>query len=185
MARSIDLPSNSDNAGSHETSGPAFLVCGTLRRPHGIHGEMIMELDTDFPEHLQPGRTLFLGKDHRAVTVESIRENNQTVLIKFTGIESPEAVGEYRNFTVFIKTEDLPPLPDGEYYYYQLLGMDVVDENDQPVGVVYDVLQTGANDVYVVHAPDGKEVLIPVIEDVVLKIDGGAKKIHVHLPEWA
>jgi 16S rRNA processing protein RimM len=185
MARSIDHSSKTNNAGSQETSGPAFLVCGYLRRPHGVHGEMIMELDTDFPEHLKPGRELFLGKTHQPVTIESFRANDQTVLIKFSGIDSPEAVGEFRNNTVFVKTDDLPSLPDGEYYYYQLMGLDVVDEKDQPVGFIFDILQTGANDVYVVHASDGSEILIPVIEDVVLKIDIKAKKIHVHLPEWS
>ncbi len=110
------------NSGS-PTGGPLYLSVGFLRRPHGVHGEIIMDLHTDFPERLRKGRKLFLGEAHKAVTLESIRTHGNGALIKFKGIDIPEDAGQFRNQWVYARTQDLPPLPEGQHYQHELLGI--------------------------------------------------------------
>lgn len=174
----------SKTAGSLIPGEPVYLIAGHLRRPHGIHGEMVMMLDTDFPEHLDDGKTVYIGKNYEPHIVESLRENNLTVLIKFIGIETPETAGFFRNQPVYVRSDELPPLQDGVYYYHQLIGLEVLDESGQMIGVLSDILETGANDVYIVTTPAKEEILLAAIPDVIRAIDIHAGKMHVHLPEW-
>ena len=76
---------------------------------------------------------------------------------------------------------DLPPLPDGDYYHHQVIGLDVVDEAGRLLGKVTEILETGANDVLLVRSEAGREILLPMIDDVVLEIALTDKLIRVHL----
>src|SRR5262245_21737562 len=145
---------------------PLYLSIGFLRRPHGVHGEIIMDLHTDFPERLRKGRRLFLGEGHKPLTLESVRPHGKGMLIKFKAIETPEDAGQYRNQWVYARTTDLPPLPDGQHYQHELLGMSVVDESENLLGTLTEIMETGANDVYVVKDDSGKEILLPNIPSV-------------------
>src|SRR5215207_4675309 len=92
---------------------PVYLTVGFLRRPHGLAGEIIMDLHTDFPERLKPGKTLLVGEKRTQLTVEGVREHQKGVLIKFNGVNTPEAAGQLRNQWVFVRASDVPPLPEG------------------------------------------------------------------------
>jgi len=162
---------------------PLYLSVGFLRRPHGLHGEIIMDLHTDFPERMKRGRKLFVGEEYKPMTLEAVREHGKGVLVKFKDIETPEDAGIYRNQWVFIKAKDAPPLPDGQIYQYELIGFKVVDENDNPLGTLTEILETGANDVYVVKDDSGKELLLPAIPSVILDLDTGRGLLKVHLLE--
>ena len=162
---------------------PLYLSVGFLRRPHGLQGEIIMDLHTDFPERMKIGRKLFIGEEYQPVTLTSVRPHQSGLLVKFKNIETPEDAGVYRNQWVFIKAKDAPPLPDGQIYQYELIGFNVVDEDDNPLGTLTEVLGTGANDVYVVKDEAGKELLLPAIPSVVLELDAGRRLIRVHLLE--
>jgi 16S rRNA processing protein RimM len=83
----------------------------------------------------------------------------------------PESAGELRNQMVYVRADDRPPLPEGEYYHHQLLGLDVVSEQGEYLGHLTQILGTGANDVYVIRPESGPELLLPAIESVVLDID--------------
>jgi 16S rRNA processing protein RimM len=157
--------------GSPQPGEPVFLVIGKLRRPHGIHGEMIMNILTDFPERLKNGMVVFVGDDHKPLKVKTWREHQKGLLVGFADYSTPEDVGILRNCLVFIKTKELPPLPKGEYYHHQVIGLRVVDETGAELGVVADVIATGANDVFLVKQKEGKEFLLPVIDQMVLNID--------------
>ena len=124
-----------------------------------------------------------MGEEHKPVTLESIRPHGHGVLIKFKTIDSPEGVGQFRNQWVYAKTKDLPGLPEGQHYQHELLGMDVVDEHGNPLGILKEIIETGANDVYVVKDDSGKELLLPNIPSVVLGLDFGRRLIKVHLLE--
>ncbi len=163
--------------------GPLYLSVGFLRRPHGLRGEIIMDLHTDFPERMKPGRKLFVGDEHKPMTLESVRVHAKGLLVKFKNIETTEAAGVFRNQWVFIKAQDASPLPEGKIYKYQLIGFKVVDENENPLGELVEVLETGANDVYVVKDDAGKEILLPAIPSVILDLDNGRRLIRVHLLE--
>jgi 16S rRNA processing protein RimM len=85
---------------------------------------------------------------------------------------------------VYVKVTDLPKLPDGEYYHHQLINLRVIDDKGQPLGVLTDILETGANDVYVVTTPAGQELLLPAIEGVIIQVDLEHQQIQVHPPDW-
>ena len=162
---------------------PLYLSVGFLRRPHGLHGEIIMDLHTDFPERMKPGRKLFVGDEHKPMTIEGVRVHAKGLLVKFKDIETTEAAGIFRNQWVFIKAQDASPLPEGKIYKYQLIGFKVVDEHGNPLGELVEVLETGANDVYVVRDEAGKELLLPAIPSVILDLDTGRRLMRVHLLE--
>lgn len=163
------------------TGEPDYLAVGFLRRPHGVTGEMLMDLHTDFPERLKPGRRLFLGEEHLPVTLVRARPHASGLLIKLEGVNNPEAAGKYRNTWLFVKTHDIPPLPNGQYYQHQIIGLKVVDENDKPLGTLTEILETGANDVYVVVREDGGELLLPAIPQVILDLRPEEGYLRVHL----
>lgn len=162
---------------------PLYLSVGFLRRPHGLNGEIIMDLHTDFPERMKIGRKLFIGEEYQPMTLTSVRPHQSGLLVKFKDIETPEDAGKYRNQWVFIKAKDAPPLPDGQIYQYQLIGFKVVDESENPLGTLAEILETGANDVYVVKDDSGKELLLPAIPSVILDLDTSRRLIRVHLLE--
>lgn len=157
-----------------------YLAVGFLRRPHGVMGEIIMDLHTDFPERLKPGRKLYLGPQHEAFTLGSVRNHGNGMLIKIRGCDTPESVGKYRNTWVYTKSTEVPALPEGQVYKYELIGLNVIDDSGNELGSVTEIIETGANDVYVVRA-DKKEILLPAIPDVILKVDMQKKLITVHL----
>lgn len=169
-------------SGSPSTGEPEYLLVGSLRRPHGVRGEMVMEVLTDFPERLKPETKVFVGPSRNPVVIEGARIHGEGLLIKFEGVGTPEEAGRYRNQAVYVTAGDRPPLPDGQFYEHQVIGFSVVeDESNELIGTLSGIMRTGANDVYVVARPDGSEVLLPVIASVVLKLDAGTRTIRVHL----
>ena len=162
---------------------PVYLVVGFLRRPHGVQGEIIMDLHTDFPERLRSGRKLLVGDEHKPMTIASTRPHARGMLMKFKGVETPEDVGQFRNQWVYVKATDVPALPEGQIYQYELFGFKVVDENDNPLGELVEIIETGANDVYVVKDDSGRELLLPAIPSVILDLDPARRLMRVHLLE--
>ncbi len=178
-------PASKNNIpGSPEQGEPVFLSIGKLRRAHGLKGEILMDVNTHFPDRIIAGRTYLIGTQHRPMQVESVRWANKNVLIKFVGIDTPEEMAIFRNQIVFIDSHELPQLPEGEYYHHQLLGLQVFNEAGEKLGIINEILETGANDVYVVKQENGEELLLPVIFDVVLSYHVEEGKIIVRLPEF-
>ncbi|WKZ48938.1 MAG: ribosome maturation factor RimM [Anaerolineales bacterium] len=162
---------------------PLYLSVGFLRRPHGVHGEIIMDLHTDFPERMKKGRKLFIGEEYKPMTLASVRPHQAGLLVKFKGVETPEEAGLYRNQWAFVKKADVPPLPEGTIYQHELIGFRVVDEGGNPLGELVEILETGANDVYVVRDDSGKEILLPAIPSVILDVEAGSRTLRVHVLE--
>ncbi|HEY2980962.1 MAG TPA: ribosome maturation factor RimM [Anaerolineales bacterium] len=171
---------NSGSSGS-PAGEPVYLAVGFLRRPHGVQGEIIMDLHTDFPERLKAGRKLFVGESHRAMKVAGLRPHGDGRLVRFEGVDSPEEAGIFRNQWVFIKAADAAPLPEGQLYQHQLYGLNVVDDQGRELGQLTEIIETGANDVYVVTDSTGREVLLPAIPAVILEIDAVQRVMRVHL----
>jgi 16S rRNA processing protein RimM len=158
-----------------------YLAIGFLRRPHGVVGEVIMDLHTDFPDRIKAGRKVYIGEKHEAFTIGSARTHGNGLLIKLRGFDSPEAVGRFRNQWMYVKSSEVPALPAGQHYKHELIGLTVMVDDGNKLGVLNEVLETGANDVYVVQKEDGKEILLPAIPDVVLEINMGDRVMKVHL----
>ena len=172
----------SAGSGSPSDGEPEYLVVGSLRRSHGVRGEMVMEVVTDFPERLQKGTRVFVDAAHTPMVLVGARHHAEGLIVKFEGVESPEQAARYRNKTVYVTTADRPPLPEGQYYDHQLLGFAVVDnDTKQTLGTLSEIMRTGANDIYVVRRSDGSELLLPVIASVVLELNVGRRTIRVHL----
>jgi len=168
-------------AGSPTVGEPEYLVVGFLRRPHGVKGEILMDIHTDFPERLKTGMTVFVGDEYQPMVIASRRPHAAGMLLRFRGIKSPEDAGQYRNTRVYVPTVDRPELPEGEYYHHQLIGLNVVTDDGRELGLLVDILETGANDVYVVRDRDGNEVLLPAIPPVILEVRLADSQMRVHL----
>lgn len=181
MSRRQASISKPAHTGSLKPDEPDFLAIGKLRRPHGVHGEIIMEIFTDFPERLHRGSLLYVGESRQEIRLNSIRPNNTTLLVSLEGYTTPETVGIFRNQIVFVPVADRPPLPEGEFYHHQIIGLRVVSDEGQALGVVSEILETGANDVCVVRPLIGSEILLPLIDPVVLQIDLEKREMLVHL----
>jgi 16S rRNA processing protein RimM len=170
-----------DAAGSPMPGEPAYLAVGKLRHAHGVHGEILMEVYTDFPERLQPDTVLHLGPETMQLRLVRCRNHREGLLLTFDGYTTPEAVGELRNQVLYVRTDDRPPLAEGEYYHYQLIGLTVISETGLNIGPVTEILETGASDVLVVRPETGPEVLIPVADEFIQKIDLEKREITVHI----
>ena len=177
-------PKTKANSGSPSTGEPEYLVVGTIKRPHGLRGEMLMDVITDFPERLGPGSKVFLGTRHTPATIHAGRLHARGLLIRLQGVETPEAAGAFRNHAVYVLSSDRPDLPPGQYYHHELLGSTIVQDGEQrSIGTLVEILQTGANDVYVIKDAENRELLLPVIAGVVLGIDVAQRLIMVRIPD--
>jgi 16S rRNA processing protein RimM len=171
------------NSGSPPPGEPEYLLVGMLRRPHGVRGDVLMQVVTDFPERLQPGTEVLVGAAHRARVIASRRPHAQGIILRFEGTDSPEKAGVLRNQPVYISGTNRPPLPAGQYYHHELLGSEVIDGHGTSLGRLSEILQTGANDVYVVMTADQRELLLPGIASVIMQVDVASKTIKVNVPD--
>lgn len=176
-------PADFDEVAAQPIAPPAFLLVGKLNRPHGVHGEMILSVMTDFPERIKSGVEVYIGVEHQPVTIKTTRHHNRGLLVSLEGFSTREEVDHLRNKEMFVSAADRPPLPEGEYYLHQILGLNVITDEGQPLGTVTDWIETGANGVLVVRREDGTDVLLPDIDEVVLKIDLDAGQMTVHILE--
>jgi 16S rRNA processing protein RimM len=170
--------------GSPVIGEPEYVLIGKLQRSHGVTGEIVLGVLTDFPERIKTGKTIFLGNHFLPKKITGVRPFHDHLLLTIEGIHNREEAAELTNLEVFVKVRDLPDLADGHYYHHQLLGLNVELEDGTSIGSVQDILETGANDVYVVEDTAGNETLIPAVESVILRIDLNSKSIVVKPPEW-
>jgi 16S rRNA processing protein RimM len=177
-------PSSETNSGSPASGEPVYLTIGKLRRSHGLEGDMVMDILTDFPERLRVGSIVFVGDAHEPMKIVSLRGHNRQLIIRLEGFNSPEETARLRNQDLFIQASTLPKLPEGEYYHHELLGLKAVDEAGQVLGELTQILETGANDVYLIRTADGKELLLPAVEEVVLNIHLEKGEMIVRPPEY-
>jgi len=174
-------PDKARSTGSLPNSEPVFLAVGKLRRPHGVHGEMVMEVWTDFPERLSPGSWLYIGSEHQAHKLVKTRGHKNDLLVSLEGYATPEAVGMLRNLIVYVSAESRPDLPEGEFYHHQLIGLKVISDQGVHLGRVRDILETGANDVLVIQAENRSEILVPFIDELLIRVDLATGEIHLRL----
>ncbi len=160
---------------------PRYLAVGRVLRPHGVRGELRVEILTDYPERIASLRTLYVGANHHPYAVTGVRFHQSVMLLTLDGCADRDTADTLRGALVEIAIEDAVPLEDDEYYHFQVIGMQVESDEGEVLGEVVEVIEApGANDVFIVHGTRG-EILIPVIEDVVLDLDREARTIRVHL----
>ncbi|NOX61314.1 MAG: 16S rRNA processing protein RimM [Chloroflexi bacterium] len=147
-----------------------YIAVGRIVGPHGVRGEMRVEVYTDFPERFEPGAELWVEGESRSSQVVSARPHKQFLLVKLDRFSTRTDVEPLRNRHLLIPRERAASLPEGEYYSDELEGLRVITTQGRELGVIQEVLWTGANEVYVVMGEFG-EILIPAIADVVKEVD--------------
>lgn len=164
----------------------ALIIVGEIARPHGVGGAVRVVPVTDFPDHLLALKRVVVvqGGAARPARVERAEAAGRFVLMKLAGIETPEAADALRGATLRIPPNEVHPLPPGQFYIFQIVGLRVRTPEGSVVGQVTDVLRTGSNDVYVVRSGDGREILLPAVGGVVLAIDVEAGEMVARPPEW-
>ena len=160
-----------------------LIAVARISTPHGVRGEVKLQPLTDFPHRFETTKVLFL-KNGAKMLLESARFQKGMVLAKFTGMDNPEVWLPYRHEELFVSEDELMPLPEGQFYIHQLIGIEVFEQDGAMVGAVTDVLQTGSNDVYVVKKSDGDELLLPAIDTVINRIEMKERRMVVTLPEY-
>jgi 16S rRNA processing protein RimM len=183
------LDKDSNEAGSPDDGEPVFLTVGKLRKPHGKSGEIGMAVVTDFPDRLVVGKVVYVGEEYEDLVISNIRWHRDLMLIRFDGIETREDAERLMNSNVFVRSDAIPELPQGEYYYHELLGLTVIDEFGDTLGNLVDIIETGANDVYVIRpthesGDNSEDILLPAIEEVILEIDLINRRMIVKPLEW-
>lgn len=154
-----------------DSAEPRFLVVGRVNKPHGVRGEIRVTPFTDDPSRFGRLRRVYFDEDgSHSAAVESARMHKGMALLKLQGYDDRDTVDALREKWLFVAAEDADPLAEGEYYLYQLIGLRVLDEGDNELGELVEVIETGANNVFVVESESG-QLLIPDIPEVVLAID--------------
>ena len=173
-----------ESGSDRHASGPDFLAIGQIIKPHGIRGELSVKVLTNFPERFDSMESVFIGdeKSERQYVVTSTRPHKGGILLTLPTVTDRTAAEEFRGLYLKIPTAEAVALPAGQYYQYQLEGLDVVTDDGEALGKIAYVLETGANDVYVIQGPKG-EVLLPAIDDVILSVDLEANQMVVHILE--
>lgn len=147
-----------------------YLEAGKIVTTHGIKGEIKIMPYTDYPELLCEFDRLFLGKNHEEISIERSRVFKNMVIAKLEGYDTPEAAEKLRNKILYMHRDDLE-LDEDTYFIQDLIGIEVSDADSGFIyGKITDVMQTGANDVYVVQGKD-REYLVPAIPEVVVTTD--------------
>jgi 16S rRNA processing protein RimM len=159
---------------------PGFLILGRVVKPHGVRGEVKMACHADSWEPFRDVSRVWLGPPEgpfRAVELEATRAGDRSVVLKLAGVETPEAAARLVGYEVTIPRADAPALPEGVFYHYDILGLEVL-EGDRSLGTVCEVLETPAHDVYVIRGPVG-EWLLPATRAHIRRIDLRAGRIEI------
>ena len=156
---------------------------GVITSTHGIKGEVKVFPTTDNVKRFKKNMEIILdtGKENINLTVEGVKFFKQFVILKFKGIDNINDIEKYKTKSLYVTRENAVRLRKDEYFIADLLGVDVWEDNGDKLGVLKDVIETGANDVYVITLEDGKELLIPAIKECILDVDVENRKMTVHV----
>ncbi len=162
-----------------------MLQVGIVSSTHGLKGEVKVFPTTDDVNRFKKlKQVVVVHKDREEVLeIQSVKFFKKFVILKFKGIDDINDVVSYKTKSLFVTREFAVKCEKDEYFIADLIGVDVYNEEDEKVGVIEDVMQTGANDVYIITLEDGSERLVPAIKDCILQVDIRARKMVVHFME--
>lgn len=161
-----------------------LLRVGVISNTHGIRGEVKVFPTTDDPNRYKKLKKVILQtrREQLELEIQSVKFFKQFVIVKFKGIDNINDIEQYKGMELFVTRENAVKLAPNENFICDLVGCNVIeDENNTVIGVIEDVMITGANDVYVVKNPEDKEILLPVTKECVLDVDIDKKEVKVHL----
>ena len=162
-----------------------YLRVGVISSTHGIRGEVKVYPTTDDPERFRELKKVILDAKggQRTLEIQGVKFCKNQVILKFRGLDNINDVEKYKGTDLLIPREDAVPLEENENFIADLIDMEVVTDAGERLGILTDVIQTGANDVYVVKTSQEKEILLPAIRDCILEVDVEEKRMRVHVLE--
>ena len=160
-----------------------LLQVGVITSTHGIRGEVKVFPTTDDPKRFKKLKQVILdtGKEKRDLEVESVKFFKQFVILKFKGIDNINDIERYKRCPLLVTRDHAVPLQEDEYFIADMIGMQVVTEDGALFGTLKDVIETGANDVYIIESSEHGEVLVPAIKECILDINIEEQKMQIHL----
>jgi 16S rRNA processing protein RimM len=162
-----------------------LLRVGVIASTHGIRGEVKVFPTTDDVNRFKQLKEVILdtGKEHITLEVSGVKFFKNMVILKFKGYDNINDIEKYKGKDLLVTRENAVKLEEGEYFIYDIIGSAIVTDEGIEFGTLEEVMQTGANDVYVVKMKNGKEVLLPSIKECILDVNVEEKKITVHIME--
>ena len=160
-----------------------LLQVGVITSTHGIRGEVKVFPTTDDPKRFRKLKQVILdtGKEQLEMEIASVKFFKNMVIVKFKGIDDINDVEKYRKAGIYVTRENAIPLGENEYFIADLIGLHVISDDEEELGVIDDVLQTGANDVYIVKKEQTPDLLIPAIKDCIKNVNIEEGTMIVHL----
>lgn len=160
-----------------------LLQVGVITSTHGVRGEVKVFPTTDDPERFKTLKHVLLdtGREKKPLEIQGVKFFKQFVILKFKGIDNINDIERYKRCPLLVERKDAVALEEDEYFIADMLGMEVAEEDGRRFGTLKDVIQTGANDVYVIDSLEHGEVLVPAIKECILEVDipKGRMKIRV------
>lgn len=161
------------------------LQVGVIASTHGVRGEVKVFPTTDDVKRFKRLKEVILdtGKEQLPLEIEGVKFFKQFAILKFKGIDNINDIEKYKGKSLFVTRKNAVKLKKDEYFIADLMGLRVLDEEEKEIGVLKDVMETGANDVYVIALHDGRELLLPAIRQCVLAVDVEEGFIKIHILE--
>ncbi len=160
-----------------------MLRVGVISSTHGVRGEVKVYPTTDDPERFLDLEEVILdaGREEIPLKIERVKFFKNMVILKFEGYDNINDIEKYKGRDLYITRDQAVELEEDEYFIADLIGMSVLTEEGEPLGILADVMPTGANDVYVVRREDGKELLIPAVKECILDVDVENQMMKIHV----
>ena len=160
-----------------------MLRVGVITSTHGVRGEVKVFPTTDDAKRFKKLKTVILdtGKGQTTLEIEQVKFFKNMVILKFDGVDTMNEVEGWRQKDLLITRDEAIPLEEDEFFITDLIGLNVVTDEGETLGTLTDVMETGANDVYCVKTPEGKELLLPAIRDCILDVDLDKEEMLVHV----
>ena len=160
-----------------------LLQVGVITQTHGVHGEVKVFPTTDDPERFLDLEYVFLdtGREKKKLAIQSVKFFKQFVILKFKGINNINDIEKYKRCALLVDRENAVELEEDEYFIADMIGMEVLTEDGEIFGTLKDVIETGANDVYIINSKKHGEVLVPAIKECILDVNVKEDKMLVHL----
>ena len=158
------------------------LRVGVISSTHGVRGEVKVYPTTDDVNRFKKLKTVILdtGREQMTLSIESVKFFKNMVILKFDGVDTMNEVEGWRQKDLLITRDQAVPLQEDEFFITDLIGLTVVTDEGDTLGTLTDVMETGANEVYIITSENHGEVLLPAIHECILDIDVEAKKMKVH-----
>jgi len=160
-----------------------LLQVGVISSTHGVRGEVKVFPTTDDAKRFKKLKQVILdtGREHRVLEIEQVKFFKQLVILKFKGIDNINDIEKYKGKSLLVDRKNAVKLQKNEYFIADMIGLSVFTEDGEFFGELKDVMETGANDVYVIQSEQHGEVLVPAIKQCILEVDVEQRKMVIHL----